>query len=195
MATKGSREYEKIQTQKKLVAAIDRLSAGTPKQKKKLRTLKVNKSNVCIEAGLSNGATKHHLRVEVFIEVKQKFPDAIWTDEGEFEKPSSGDTEETSTIQIEEILAAKGNSTSKSGDTSEKLEKQKTLTSQYREQNEKLNAAMKKQLALHEPWVAALMDKLPMDVKKALIEKYKTQLHNGDYENIVDFKPRKLESV
>ncbi|MGF1759883.1 hypothetical protein L4D76_18485 [Photobacterium sagamiensis] len=195
MAAKGSREYEKIQTQKKLVAAIDRLSAGTPKQRKKLRTLKVNNSNVCIEAGLSNGATKHYPRVEAFIKVKQKFPDAIWTEEGEFEKPSSGDTEETSTIQIEEFLAVKGNSTSKSGDTSEKLEKQKTIASQYREQNEKLTTAMEKQLALHEPWVAALMDKLPMDVKKALIEKYESQLHKGDYKNIVDFKPRKLDSV
>ena len=195
MATKGSREYEKKQTQKKLVAAIERLSAGTPKQKKKLRTLRVNPSNVCIEAGMSNGATKHYPRVEAFIKVKQEFPGAIWTDDGDFKMPSSGDTEETSSIPIEKILTVKGNSTSSSDDTSEKLEKQKTVTAKYREQNENLNAAMKKQLALHEPWVAALMDKLPMDVKKALIKKYESQLHKGDYKNIVDFKPKKLDSV
>ncbi|NMT56126.1 hypothetical protein HKB02_00415, partial [Vibrio parahaemolyticus] len=70
MAIRGTREWDKAQTQKKFLEAIERLISGNVKHKKELKTLKVNDSNVCKEAGLKNGALKHYPRLQKFIKIK-----------------------------------------------------------------------------------------------------------------------------
>ncbi|WP_372378184.1 hypothetical protein ACBZ91_02600 [Vibrio natriegens] len=122
MAIRGTREWDKEKTQKEFLNAIERLISGKVKHKKELKTLKVNDSNVCKEAGRQNGALKHYPRVKLFIKLKSKFPDAEWTDEGDF-KYSDGEPICVNTVL--DTVSGKGKASQ--GNKQKKAEKKKSL--------------------------------------------------------------------
>lgn len=172
MAIRGTREWDKAQTQKKFLEAIERLISGNVKHKKELKTLKVNDSNVCKEAGLKNGALKHYPRLQKFIKIKAKFPDAIWTDDGDFQYVDG------TTISLDTVVDTLNKSSkSRASDKQKKNE----LAELNKLHVDAVNNALENQIAVTEPFVAALMEALP-DAKKAeLIEKYEKVLHRHDY--------------
>ncbi|MFA0440188.1 hypothetical protein AB4560_09710 [Vibrio sp. 10N.222.51.C12] len=176
MAIKGTREWEKGKTQKEFLNAIERLISGKVKNKKALKTFKVNDSNVCKESGFKNGALKHYPRVSLFIKLKSKVPEAKWTETGDFELPDGGIICVSTVV---ETVSSKG--TTSKGSKQKKAEKKEELEEINKAHVDAANAALERQVAVSEPFYAALLEALPEAKKHELIEKYEKVLHRRDY--------------
>lgn len=172
MAIKGTREWDKANTQKEFLSAIERLISGKVRHKKALKTFKVNESNVCKESGLTNGAVKHYPRVRLFIKLKAKIPDAKWTDEGDF-KDANGECINSNTL-IDTVNPS-------SNVKENKVQKKSELAEVNKHHVDAANHALENQIAVTEPFVAALMEAIPESKKLELIEKYEKVLQRRDY--------------
>jgi len=170
--TNNSREDQKLKTQKKLLNAIERLVNGKAKSKK-LKTHRLNDSNVVIEAGQANGSLKHYTRVSRFIRIKQSHPTAEWTDEGDFI-----DSETKMPIQSG-VLIDKAESEIKELKTD--IKKSEETSVSYRVQHADIQESMENQLALHHSLTVALFEAIPDDVKEAKLKEFESNVTIGNF--------------
>lgn len=169
-----ARENQKLKTQQSLLDAIERLVAGTPKQKS-LKTHKLNNQNVEIEAGLKTGALKHYDRVKKFIVVKKANPNAAWTDEGEFVCGSTAIS-----IPNDTLL---NDADEKIKDLKDKLAKERQSAVSYRTQCADIDEAMRRQLSLHHALTVALFNAIPKEDKDAALRAAESEAANIVYGN------------
>ena len=180
-----SREDQKKRTQKRFIEAIQRLSngLGACRNRKNLKTAKINIQNVEIEAGLTIGAMKHYQRVKDFIALKKLHPSAVWTDEGDFICADSAMAISTEKVLESKEVAAQR----KLNRTRGELQNTKEISDSFRAQHTRTATAMKNQLVAYDCLVSALFAAVPRAKKEDLLKRFETNLQNGNVE-IVDFR-------
>lgn len=171
---KGTRQRQKDRGKENFLSAIDRIVEGRPTCKE-LKTTKLNKLNVELEAGTSVGALRNYPIVTDFIKVKKTNPSAIYSDDGNFIDNVSGDIIPQANVLEEKEIQIHN--------LREEHKKEKDRANDYMRQQKNTNEAMDNQLAKHHSLTVALFNNVPADTKERLMRAHENNVRT------VNFKP------
>ena len=142
------RVTEKEKTKQSLREAIERLKNGNITAKALLgkKSLKINRLNVEIEAGMSKGALRHH--PDIVAEINALASSASQSDLPEEKSVTQ--------VQVEELK--------------KKVALKDGLRKQYYDELVVTQEAMKTQLAVHHELIVALFNKIPINIRDGLFD-------------------------